>query len=107
MEEKIIIDLNEAKLLNESVSLIRFGAKVKQALYYMFAPSGISFSQFYLKGSPGDIQAFTAVLASEKRYMDSYLQNGLNDPKVLNNRYALDRAVQKFERETGVKWPLK
>jgi len=107
MKEKIVIDLNEAKMLNESWSLIRFGAKVKQALYYMFAPSGVSFGQFYLKGAPGDIQAFTAVLASEKRYMDSYLKNGLNSPQVLNNRYALEKAVQKFERETGIKWPLK
>ena len=107
MEEKIIIDLNEAKLLNESLALIRFGAKLKKMLYYMFAPSGVPFGKFYLKGNAGDVQTFAAVLASEKRYMDAFLQNGLNDPAVLRSRYALEKSVKKFEQQTGIKWPLK
>ena len=107
MEEKIIIDLNEVKLLKESAALIRFGAKVKRMLYYMFAPSGESFAKFYLKGNAGDVQTFAAVLASEKSYMDAFLNNGLNDPGVLRSRYALEKAVKKFEQQTGVKWPLK
>tara|TARA_R110002074_G_scaffold65550_2_gene155728 strand:- start:1821 stop:2144 length:324 start_codon:yes stop_codon:yes gene_type:complete len=107
MEEKIIIDLNELKMLNESLSLIRFGAKVKSMLYRMFAPSGTGFGQFYLRGNSGDVQTFAAVLASEKRYMDAFLKNGLNDPGVLRSRYALDKAVRNFEQQTGIKWPLK
>jgi hypothetical protein len=107
MEEKIVIDLDKVKMLNESAALIRFGAKVKKMLYYMFAPSGVSFSRFYLKGNSGDIQTFAAVLASEKKYMDAFLQNGLNDPGVLRSRYALEKAVRKFETQTGIKWPLK
>jgi len=107
MEEKIIIDLNEAKMLTESAALIKFGAKVKKMLYYMFAPSGVSFGKFYLKGNAGDIQTFAAVLASEKKYMDAFLKNGLNDPGVLRSRYALEKAVRKFEQGTGIKWPLK
>ena len=107
MEEKIIIDLNEAKLLNESLSLIRFGAKIKKMLYYMFAPGGTNFADFYLRGSSGDVQTFAAVLASEKKYMDAFLKNGLNDPAVLRSRYALEKSVRKFEQQTGIKWPLK
>ena len=107
MKEKIIIDLNELKMLNENLALIRFGAKVKKMLYYMFAPSGVTFAKFYLRGNAGDIQTFAAVLASEKRYMDAFLENGLNDPGVLRSRYALDGAVKKFEQQTGIKWPLK
>ena len=107
MEEKIIIDLSEAKLLTESAALIRFGAKVKEMLYWMFAPGGSSFAKFYLKGNSGDIQTFAAVLASEKRYMDAFLKNGLNDPAVLRSRYALEKSVRKFEQSTGIKWPLK
>ena len=106
MEDKFIIDLEEAKLLKESAALIRFGAKVKKMLYWMFAPSGVSFGKFYLKGNSGDIQTFAAVLASEKRYMDAFLKNGLNDPGVLRSRYALEKAVGKFEQDTGIKWPL-
>ena len=36
MEEKIVINLNKAKMLNESGALIRFGAKINRMLYYMF-----------------------------------------------------------------------
>tara|TARA_Y100001938_G_scaffold140354_1_gene208419 strand:- start:1012 stop:1338 length:327 start_codon:yes stop_codon:yes gene_type:complete len=108
MEDKTIIDLEEAKLLKEaSPSLISFGAKVKKMLYNMFSEPGESMRTFYIKGKKPDVVSFGAVLASEKKYMDSYLEHGLNDPKVLKNRYSLDRAVEKFERETGIKWPLK
>ena len=107
MEEKIIIDLNKLKMLNEGAALVRFGAKVKKMLYSMFAPRGISFSKFYLRGSAGDVQTFAAVLASEKGYMDAFLNNGLNDPGVLRSRYALEKAVRNFEQQTGIKWPLK
>ena len=107
MEEEYTIDLDKLKMLNESLALIRFGAKIKKMLYYMFAPSGVSYGRFYVKGSKSDIQTFAAVLASEKRYMDSFLKNGLNAPAVLRSRYALEKAVKKFEQQTGVKWPFK
>tara|TARA_R100001594_G_C3859821_1_gene220624 strand:+ start:146 stop:469 length:324 start_codon:yes stop_codon:yes gene_type:complete len=107
MKETIIIDLTEVKKLNESAALIKFGAKLKRMLYYMFAPSGMSFAKFYLKGGRSDIKALVGVLASEKQYMDAFLKNGLNDPMVLNNRYRLERSIKHFESETGIKWPLK
>jgi hypothetical protein len=108
MKDKIVIDLNEAKLLTESPSLVKFGAKLKQMLYYMFAPTGASFREFFtIKGNPKDVQALAAVVASEKKYMDSFLKNGLNDPVVLNSRYTLEKSVRNFEQETGIKWPLK
>jgi len=108
MEDKIIIDLDEAKLLKEySASLVSFGAKVKKMLYNMFAESGESYTNFYIKGKRPDVISFGAVLSSEKKYMDSYLKHGLNDPRVLQNRYSLERSIEKFERETGIKWPLK
>tara|TARA_Y100000114_G_scaffold45330_1_gene40964 strand:- start:8137 stop:8463 length:327 start_codon:yes stop_codon:yes gene_type:complete len=108
MEDKIIIDLEEAKLLKEySASLVSFGAKIKKMLYNMFAESGESFTNFYVKGKRPDVITFGAALGAEKKYMDSYLKHGLNDPRVLKNRYSLERAIQNFERETGIKWPLK
>ena len=108
MEEKTVIDLDEAKLLKEySAALVSFGAKVKKMLYNMFAESGESYTNFYIKGKRPDVVSFGAALASEKKYMESYLKHGLNDPLVLQNRYSLERAVANFERETGIKWPLK
>ena len=47
MEEEYTIDLNKLKMLNESAALIRFGAKIKKMLYYMFAPSGVTYSRFF------------------------------------------------------------
>jgi len=107
MKDSLIIDLNKLKALNESARLISFGAKIKRMLYYMFAPSGVTFAKFYLKGNPNDVQLFAAALASEKKYMDAFLKHGLNDPDVLRNRYALENSVKKFEQDTGIKWPLK
>ena len=108
METKIIFDLKKFKLLKEDANqLIKFGADLKQMLYYMFAPSGVSYAKFYLKGDSADMNLFLGAVGAEKRYMDAFLKHGLNDPGVLNSRYALERAVARFELETGIKWPLK
>jgi hypothetical protein len=109
METKIIINLKELKLLKEDNvnDWIKFGAKLKQMLYFMFAPSGVTFAKFYLKGDSKDVELFLGALTSEKKYMDAFLKHGLNDPSVLRSRYALERSVGRFELETGIKWPLK
>jgi len=107
MEDKIIINLEECKMLNESASLLSFGIKIKQMLYTMFASPGESYSTFMIKGSKPDLALFGTALFAEKDYMDSYLKYGLNDPNVLNNRYKLESAVRNFEKETGIKWPFK
>ncbi len=109
MEKQTVINLEELKMVNEVLgsSLVSFGAKVKEMLFSMFSDTGETFKTFYIKGRKPDILSFGAALASEKKYMDSYLKHGLNDPRVLNNRYRLERAIEKFEKETGIKWPLK
>tara|TARA_Y100001938_G_C8025474_1_gene397757 strand:- start:259 stop:582 length:324 start_codon:yes stop_codon:yes gene_type:complete len=107
MKDSITIDLEEMKVLKEYNSLVKFGAKVKQMLYYMFAPSGMSMRNFYIKGKPGDVQLFATALGAEKDYMDAFLKNGLDDPSVLNNRFKLSKAISNFERQTGLKWPMK
>ena len=114
MENKITINLDDYKnnadsMLNEISrgQLIKFGAQIKQMLYYMFAEPGQTFGSFYVSGQQNDVKAFAAALGAEKKYMESYLKNGLNDPQVLNNRYRLETAVQNFEKQTGIKWPFK
>ena len=54
-----------------------------------------------------DLQSLATVLGREKRYMESFLKYGLNDTRVLNSRHKLETAVYNFERDTGIKWPLK
>ena len=53
------------------------------------------------------IESFAKTLASEKRYFESYVKHGLNDPRTHENKYKLNIAVDKFERDTGIKWPYK
>ncbi len=60
-----------------------------------------------VKGSPSQISAFFTALNREKRYMDSYIKNGLDDPSTMVSKYELDKSVRNFEYETGLKWPFK
>ena len=63
------------KMVNEVLgSLVSFGAKVKEMLFSMFSDTGETFKTFYIKGRKPDILSFGAALASEKKYMDSYLK---------------------------------
>lgn len=107
MEDKIIINLSDYKMLNETSSLVSLGAQIKQMLYAMFAGPGDSIKNFLVKGNKSDLALFGSALFAEKNYMESYLKYGLNDPNVLNNRYRLEIAVRNFERDTGIKWPFK
>ena len=103
----ITIDLEKAKQnhLNESF-LASFGANIQSMLRVMMGQSAFP-SPFRVVGKSNDLKALANVLGREKRYMESYIKHGLNDPKVLSSRYQLERAVRSFERETGIKWPLK
>lgn len=60
-----------------------------------------------IMGSTSQVDSFMRALRSEKRYMDSYIKNGLNDPKTMKSKFSLSKAVQKFEKETGLRWPFK
>ena len=102
-EEKIIINLNEP-ILNEG-TYSKFAGQVQKMMWMLYdAGMDIPIS---IIGSPNQVSSFMDSLKREKRYMDSYMKNGLSDPKTLNNRYELERSVKKFELETGLRWPFK
>jgi hypothetical protein len=106
-EELKPIEINLEKLKGDQLDesfLVMAGAWVKEILNRMFGGSGPALR---VRGKQSDLEALAKVLSREKRYMESYLKNGLNDPSVLRNRHALEQAVYGFERETGIKWPLK
>ncbi len=106
MNEEIVpieIDLSRSNQLNESF-LLMFGTAIKMILQRMFGqevhiPVSIS-------GSSQQIQSFAAALAGEKRYFESYVRNGLNDPRTHQDRYKLQASINQFERDTGIKWPF-
>tara|TARA_R110000824_G_scaffold104743_1_gene248421 strand:- start:716 stop:1039 length:324 start_codon:yes stop_codon:yes gene_type:complete len=106
MEDLAPIEINlnvSSKELNESF-LKTFGFLTKKLLRYIFGDVSIPVN---IKGTPAQVTSFANALSNEKRYMDSYLQNGLNDPRTHASRQGLNRAVSSFERETGIKWPFK
>ncbi len=100
----IEIDLNSKDKLNESF-LRMFGTAVKMILQQMFGKD--IYLPVNITGTTSQIQSFAKTLASEKRYFESYVKHGLNDPRTHEDRYRLNIAVDKFERDTGIKWPYK
>ena len=102
---KVIIDLNAMQTgqINEAGFLGMFGWVVEKILGSMFGGGAIPVQ---VKGNPAQISSFANTLASEKRYMDSFLKHGLNDAQTTTSRYQLDGAVKQFEFETGLRWPF-
>ena len=122
-EKTIILDLNfknKINKVNEGFYRTDFANKVYYILRDLgqtdldiFGSGGLlssksgAASSLKIKGTPAQITAFFAALKNEKRYMDSYIKNGLNDSTTKISKYELDQAVYQFEYETGLKWPFK
>ena len=100
---KIDFEKMRQNRLDESM-LAFFGAWIKDLLFSMFGDTAMP---VVVKGRQSDLKALASVLGQERRYMESFMKHGLNNPSVLNNRHSLERAVHSFETETGIKWPLK
>ena len=109
MLKDIHINLESLKsdTLNES-SVVEMAANLKYLLYHMMGPMDpYGGHGVRITGTRSDLKSFQDAISKEKKYMDAYLKYGLNDKRVLNDRHRLERAVYKFERATGIKWPLK
>tara|TARA_R100001082_G_C4224030_1_gene100409 strand:- start:68 stop:388 length:321 start_codon:yes stop_codon:yes gene_type:complete len=105
MEEKKKLYLNaKGKTLNERV-YTQFAHDVRGMLISLY-DAGIDIPM-HLVGRPEQIDSFMTALKKEKRYMDSYMRNGLDNHKTMSSKYQLDNAVKQFEYETGLKWPFK
>ena len=110
MLRSVEINFKELKKnkLNESY-VAQFAAQIKYLMHHLLAPPiyQLPTSNIKITGSKKDLTSFSNVIGQEKRYMDAYLKHGLGDPKVLRDKYVLQRAVQRFELETGLTWPIK
>jgi len=103
---KDVIYLNNTKgQLSERV-YSKFAGQVRSALLDLYY-GGILNSPIRLSGNSAQIDAFMKTLNAEKGYMDSYIKHGLNASGTLNSRTDLMHAVEKFEKETGLRWPFK
>lgn len=102
----IKINLGETPEEKLDESFLRmFGASMKIILQRILGDD--IYIPLKIKGDPGEIQSFARTLNREKRYMQSYVKNGLNDSTTYELKYKLDKAVQEFEKSTNLKWPFK
>ena len=98
----IEIDLNPETL--DEFYLGALGYQIKFILGGLFGNDKVPLK---LRGTNAQVSSFARALGNEKRYLRSFEKHGLSDPKTLNNRHKLERAIANFERETGIKWPFK
>jgi hypothetical protein len=108
-EQEIHIDLNVVKSgkLVEFSYLHHLGAKIELLIKMAFGSQGLGRLTGSVRGTPSQVRTFKDALRGEKRYAQSFMKHGLSDSRTLNNRYALEKAISGFEKETGLKWPLK
>lgn len=99
-DREIVIDFRQ---INESWFTM-FGSWVEYALKRMMIGLNPKLS---VRGNESQVKAFAKALASEKKYMDSFISFGLEDPKTYRSKAYLDKAIGQFERKTGLKWPYK
>jgi len=114
---KINLNAKKESKLDESF-LSTFGSLAKMLLSYIFGDTAVPVRvkeavegprdapRVKISGTPGQVNAFTEALSSEKEYMVAYMEHGLNDPKTLSSRHSLNRAVEEFENQTGIRWPF-
>ena len=102
----LFIDLSKLKQhrLDESY-MTALGTAIEYSLSKMFA--GSAGNLLRVRGTNAEIGAFLAALTAEKKYLEKFIKHGLTDQRTYDTRYKLDDAVRKFERETGLKWPIK
>ncbi len=106
--QPLVLNLNANRdgTLNESF-LAMFGGALEMVLKRMFGgASGPWQSKFSVRGTPGQVAAFGDALGKEKKYMETFLKHGLNDPRSFATKADLNKAVANFESETGIKWPF-
>ena len=108
--EPIVIDFAEIRSneLSESF-LAAFGNWVKLITKRMFDNPGVgaSLGGVNVRGTPTEVKSFARALGNEKKYIEVAKRHGLDDPRTISNKAKLTKAVNAFERETGIKWPFK
>lgn len=101
----MVIDLgaHRAGRLDESW-LTMFGEAAKLLMKGLLGDFAVPVK---VKGTSSEIRAFSSALGKEKRYLQNISKYGLDDPKTYKSKGVLDKAISKFQRATGLKWPFK
>jgi len=60
-----------------------------------------------IKGSSSQIKAFTQAVMAECAYLRLSMQFDKEHPQVVKLEAQLDGAIRRFERITGIEWPIR
>jgi len=104
-DKELILDFTQ---MDEG--LAQQGAKLKLTLYSLLGVK--DYRRLFplptkIRGTSSQISSFRAAAGGEKRYMNSVKKHGLHDPRTYATKTRLNTAIRNFERETGMKWPIK
>jgi len=102
----IVLDFSKAR--NEEGKLdegwwLMFGGLMRWLMPALYKGSVLPLK---IKGSSSEIESFADALSRERKYLESWKENGLDNPVTYRNRGMLDTAISKFSRVTGLKWPF-
>lgn len=103
--EEIVIDFNQLRNPELRESFLRaFGFMVKGILSRMFG--GNTPPKAKVRGTPSEIRSFAKALGSERDYLKTLRDYGLDNPRSVRSKSVLRKRVSDFERKTGLKWPF-
>lgn len=111
----LVIDLEKAKKrLNETADEA-LGWWTKQLLKYMYGDdvkmianlNEENKANFTIKGQYKDVKAYAKAVASQKEFLDAYVEFGTSHPQTAKRRAELRGDVQHFENVTGLQWPFR
>jgi hypothetical protein len=101
----IVIDLGSSRRGDLDESFLRmFGSGIQAIMTRMFGGPAVPVT---VRGTRSQVDSFTKVLQSEKRYLQTWSELGLDNPATYKNKFKLDNAVRRFERSTGLTYPFK
>ena len=101
-QEEIVLDFT--KISEAPMFLMQQGAQLERVLNVLFTGSPFPVK---VKGTPKQLDRFSNALSAEKAFVVAFNKPGFNNPATYKSRYRLDSAVKKFERDTGLAWPVK
>ena len=107
----IVIDLNMANTDGDPEVLTEiFGVFASITNWLLKTTLGIDFKSWRVpvafKGSRSQLSSFEKAFKGERKYMRAAKRYGLDNPRTYKSKYALKRAINNFERTTGMKWPI-
>ena len=100
-----VVDLDNLNQIEEEVeNMHKFGNAVKNILESVI---GQTKNPFSIKGDKSKVDAFVEVIRSEKQFMETYNNFGLEHPEIKEAQKVIEEKVQNFQNIVGVDWPLR